>query len=100
MGHRLLFPGFIAHLCNHTRQAAAIFQTVLLADHKMHALSGRAGRFPDRVVFDAVQFELQIVHLILQFSDPVCQINGFIMFFLVSVLIVLFFFHDFIISSL
>ena len=54
----------------------------------------------DTLFTEPVSDGRQIVHLILQFSDPVCQINGFIMFFLVSVLIVLFFFHDFIISSL
>ena len=72
--HCFFFVLFVSNFVEHAFYTPTIFDTILLADAEMHGLPQRRRSFPKLIVFNAIQFELQIILLSFQIRNSSCQI--------------------------
>ena len=86
--HQTLLTGLVADLTQDILRSAAMGQAISLSLCEMDQTSRRTRSFPEFILFDPVQFELQVLFFRFQHYDLICQIRTFLVLPLVGFLII------------
>ena len=86
--HQALLATLVADLTQDILRSATMGQAIPLSLCEMDQTSRRTRGFPEFILFDPVQFELQVLFFRFQHYDLVCQIRTFFVLPLVGFLII------------
>ena len=86
--HQTLLAGLVADLTQDILRSTAMGQAIPLSLCEMDQASRRTCGFPEFILFDPVQFELQVLFFRFQHYDLICQVRTFLVLPLVGFLII------------